>query len=71
VLEVPKMREPGGDDMTNLALLSGLVAGIVAFLSVWILMRYFKKRDFQALDPFAYYCWAVGILSLGALALGL
>jgi undecaprenyl-diphosphatase len=71
VLEVPKMlREPGGDDMTNLALLSGLVAGIVAFLSVWILMRYFKKRDFLALDPFAYYCWAVGILSLGALALG-
>jgi len=72
VLEVPKMlREPGGGDMTNLALLSGLVAGIVAFLSVWILMRYFKRRDFQALDPFAYYCWAVGILSLGAVALGL
>jgi undecaprenyl-diphosphatase len=71
MLEVPKMlRQPDGGTITELALLSGLLAGIVAFISVWILMRYFKKRDFQALNPFAYYCWTIGILALGALALG-
>jgi undecaprenyl-diphosphatase len=70
VLEIPKMlRQPGGGSITEIALLSGLVAGIVAFVSVWFLMRYFRKHDFQALNPFAYYCWAVGILALGVFAL--
>ncbi|QEX17299.1 undecaprenyl-diphosphatase [Hypericibacter terrae] len=70
ILEIPKMlRQPGGGSITEIALLSGLVAGIVAFVSVWFLMRYFRKHDFQALNPFAYYCWAVGILALGVFAL--
>lgn len=71
VLEVPKMlRQPDGSTITELALVSGLLAGTVAFISVWMLMRYFKKHDFQALNPFAYYCWAIGILALGVLTLG-
>jgi len=71
VLEVPKMlRQPDGDNVAVLALVSGLLAGLVAFFSIWILMRYFKKRDFRALNPFAYYCWVVGVLALGVLTLG-
>jgi hypothetical protein len=27
-------------------------------------MRYFKKHDFEALDPFAWYCAAAGIGAL-------
>ena len=32
--------------------------------SVWFLMRYFHKNEFEALSPFAYYCWAAGALFL-------
>src|SRR5712692_2306196 len=47
--------------------LAGAVAGITAYLSTAFLMRYFRHHDFEALDPFAYYCWAAGALALGAL----
>ena len=48
-------------------MLAGLVAGITAFASVVFLMRYFHKHDFDALDPFAWYCWAAGAVSLALL----
>jgi undecaprenyl-diphosphatase len=63
-LEIPELLRPGAGQMTVLSAVSGLVAGVVAFISVWVLMRYFKKHDFQALNPFAYYCWAAGTLAL-------
>jgi undecaprenyl-diphosphatase len=44
--------------------LAGIAAGVTAYASVWVLMRYFKKHDIEALNPFAYYCWAVGVLAL-------
>jgi undecaprenyl-diphosphatase len=53
--------------ISALAIGSGAVAGLVAFISVWVLMRYFKMRDFRALDPFAYYCWAFGLMALSLL----
>ena len=52
-------------DITALAWIAGVVAGITAFLSIAFLMRYFRRHDFEALDPFAYYCWAAGAISLG------
>ncbi len=64
VLEVPKLLEEGAD-ITAIAWLAGLVAGITAFLSIAFLMRYFRRHDFEALDPFAYYCWAAGSICLG------
>lgn len=64
VLEVPKLLQEGAD-ITATAWLAGLVAGITAFLSIAFLMRYFKRHDFEALDPFAYYCWAAGAICLG------
>jgi undecaprenyl-diphosphatase len=68
-LEVPKLMKSGAA-VTDLAIVSGVVSGVVAYLSVWFLMRYFKRSEIQALDPFAYYCWAAGALSLVALAFG-
>jgi undecaprenyl-diphosphatase len=65
VLEVPKLMKEG-EHIGSTAWLAGLVAGVVAYASVAFLMRYFRRHEFEALDPFAYYCWAVG---LGALAL--
>jgi undecaprenyl-diphosphatase len=64
VLEVPKLLREGAH-INGIAWLAGLVAGITAFLSVAFLMHYFKRHDFEALDPFAYYCWAAGAIALG------
>ncbi|HEX9133190.1 MAG TPA: undecaprenyl-diphosphate phosphatase [Ktedonobacteraceae bacterium] len=38
-----------------------VVAGVAAYLSTKILMKYFETGR---LYPFAYYCWAAGLLSL-------
>lgn len=64
VLEVPKLLREGAH-INGIAWLAGGVAGVTAFLSVAFLMHYFKRHDFEALDPFAYYCWAAGAVALG------
>lgn len=64
VLEVPKLLHEGAH-INGIAWLSGLVAGVTAFLSVAFLMRYFRRHEFEALDPFAYYCWAAGAIAAG------
>lgn len=71
VLELPKLlrHAEGAPGITGLSLLAGLVAGITAWISTAVLMRYFKRHDFAALDPFAYYCVAFGALSLALLLL--
>jgi undecaprenyl-diphosphatase len=38
-----------------------VVSGIAAFLSTKFLMKYFETGR---LDPFAYYCWGAGLLSV-------
>jgi undecaprenyl-diphosphatase len=67
VLEVPHLLHGGAAAAAigPVAWIAGTVAGIVAYLSTWFLMRYFGRHDFQALDPFAYYCAAFGLSSLG------
>jgi len=64
LLEVPVLLGADGRSMLALALIGGIVAGVTAWLSVKFLMRYF---EFGRLDPFAYYCWAFGALSLAIL----
>lgn len=69
VLEVPKLMHhageaAGGGGLSTLAVIAGLVAGVTAYTSVAVLMHYFKKHDFEALDPFAYYCVLAGAVSL-------
>jgi undecaprenyl-diphosphatase len=58
-----------GSTLGGMALLSGIVAGIVAYLSIVFLMRYFRRHEFEALNPFAYYCVAAGVASVALIAL--
>ena len=67
VLEVPKLLHESVPPGTfGIATVAAVVAGITAYASTWFLMRYFRSHDNWALDPFAYYCFAVGA---GGLAL--
>ena len=63
VLEAPKLMKQGAT-LGGAALISGVVAGVVAYLSLWFLMRYFHTHEIRAMKPFAYYCAAAGLLSL-------
>ena len=70
VLEIPKLRHlpiaAGATAVSSGTLwIAGLVAGLTAYASTAFLLRYFRSHEENpALDPFAYYCWAVGLLAL-------
>ena len=68
VFEVPKLLHRWNEVHIGPIALAGLVAGVTAFLSTAFLMRYFRKHEVEALDPFAWYCWALGSLALVLLA---
>jgi undecaprenyl-diphosphatase len=71
VLEVPKLLHAGmPPGVFGLAAAAAVVAGATAFASTAFLMRYFRRHDAWALNPFAYYCIAVGLASVLYLALG-
>jgi undecaprenyl-diphosphatase len=71
-LEAPKLMKHGfgvakgfdPSNMLHLAVLAGVLAGIAAFVSLWAIMRWFKRHEFKAFDPFAYYCMGAGALFL-------
>jgi undecaprenyl-diphosphatase len=69
LLEVPHfLTHPAASGAFGpLVWLAGAVAGLTAYGSTAFLMRYFGRQDFEALDPFAYYCWAAGIVALALL----
>jgi undecaprenyl-diphosphatase len=70
VLEVPKlMHATVAPGLFGLSLLAAVLSGITAWLSAWFLMRYFRDHDEWALNPFAYYCLAAGLVSLIYLSL--
>jgi len=61
VLEIPKLLALPDHGISLLAIGSGVVAGVTAYLSIVFLMRYFRRHDFDdALQPFAIYCWVAG-----------
>jgi len=64
VLEVPKLLHHVGGLHPMHMVIAGIVAGITAYLSTAFLMHYFKKHEIEALDPFAWYCWALGAVAL-------
>jgi undecaprenyl-diphosphatase len=70
VLEAPKFLHSGAAWQTP-TLVACLVAGVTAYASIAFLMRYFRKHDFDALDPFAYYCFVAGAVALGILLMRL
>ncbi len=65
VLEVPKLLHAGAGGATmGLAGLAAVIAGVTAFGSTALLMRYFKGHDKSSLLPFAFYCGALGVAAL-------
>jgi undecaprenyl-diphosphatase len=66
VLEVPHFlhHHAAGGGFGPMVWVAGIVAGIAAYASTAFLMRYFGRHDFEALDPFAYYCVAAGAIAL-------
>ncbi|HEV2549138.1 MAG TPA: undecaprenyl-diphosphate phosphatase [Stellaceae bacterium] len=67
VHEVPRLFKAEAAAFGPLVWVAGIVAGVTAYASTAFLMRYFRRHDFEALDPFAYYCWAAGLISLALL----
>ena len=51
------------------ALVAGGVAGIAAFVSAFLLMRWFRQSEVKGFDPFAAYCVLAGAASLAWLLL--
>ena len=65
VLEIPKLIRFGTPTSLKLALAGGTVACATAWLTTFLLMRYFRKFEAnRALAPFGFYCLAAGALSL-------
>jgi undecaprenyl-diphosphatase len=44
--------------------MAGAIAGVMAYLSTWFLMRYYKQQEVNALIPFAVYCVLLGAATL-------
>jgi undecaprenyl-diphosphatase len=70
VLEVPKLLHASvAPGVFAQAALAAVVAGVTAFVSTALLMRWFRNHDHWALDPFAWYCAALGAVALVVLLL--
>jgi undecaprenyl-diphosphatase len=64
VLEIPKLLQPEARASLGPALVGGVVAGVLAYLSTVVLMRYFKQQEVNALLPFSAYCFLLGIVAM-------
>lgn len=64
ILEVPKLFKPVNRPVLQIGIIGGIAAGICALISVNILMRWFNKKEVNAMRPFSYYCWIAGGLIL-------
>ena len=65
ILEIPKLLRYGTPESLHLALLGGVMAFVMAWLTTFLLMRYFRSYEsMRALAPFGFYCLLAGSLSL-------
>jgi undecaprenyl-diphosphatase len=64
VLEVPRLLRPEARASLGPAVIGGLVAGVLAYVSTAVLMRYFKQQEVNALIPFSVYCILLGATTL-------
>jgi undecaprenyl-diphosphatase len=61
ILEIPKMlHQSNARESVAISLIGFVAAGLAAFISIAVLMRYFRKSEVEALMPFAWYCWVAG-----------
>jgi undecaprenyl-diphosphatase len=59
VLEAPKLIKHH-EQLGSLAVMAGAAAGIVAFASTAVIMRWFRGHEARGFDPFALYCVVAG-----------
>ena len=67
VLELPKLLHQHAqlpEGLLPVILLGGVLSGTFAWLSTWILMRWFKSHELMALRPFGIYCLLAGAIAL-------
>ena len=64
LVEVPKLLQADARPFLAPALLAGAISGVMAYLSTWFLMRYYKRQEVNALLPFAAYCILLGAATL-------
>lgn len=64
ILEAPKLMAADFDGLFVQSLAGGAVAGAAAFASVWLMIRWFRKHEVNAMWPFSLYCLALGSLVL-------
>jgi undecaprenyl-diphosphatase len=64
-LEVPKLlRAEVPPGVLTTAAIAALAAAVTALVTTWFLMRYFRRNDDMALNPFAAYCVIGGLGSI-------
>jgi undecaprenyl-diphosphatase len=63
VHDAPKLLH-SGSTLGFASLVSGVTAGVFAYLTLVVLMRWLHRHEFNALRPFAYYCAVAGLVSL-------
>lgn len=66
VLEAPKLMAADLHGLFLQSLAGGAVAGAAAFASVWLMIRWFRSHEVNAMWPFSLYCLAVGSLVLAS-----
>jgi undecaprenyl-diphosphatase len=64
ILEAPKLMAADLHELFVQSLVGGAVAGMAAFVSVWLMIRWFKRHEVNAMWPFSLYCLSVGSLVL-------
>lgn len=62
ILEVPKLFKAQNHAILMTSAFGGVVAGICAIISVSALMKWFNKKEVNAMRPFSYYCWVMGTI---------
>ena len=70
VFEAPRLLHHHSS-LGHVAILAGVVAGVVAFISVWALMRWFRAHEEKGgFTPFAIYCVLAGAGALAWMTFG-
>jgi undecaprenyl-diphosphatase len=70
VLEAPKLLHHHSS-LGHVAILAGVVAGVVAFISIAVLMRWFRAHEEKGgFTPFAVYCVLAGAGALAWMTFG-